>query len=42
MKKLFIFYSYTGRGDIVAQKMQEKGYEVRKVETVKNLPKSFF
>ncbi len=42
MKKLFIYYSYTGRGDIVAQRMQEKGYEVRKVETVKNLPKSFF
>lgn len=42
MKKLFIYYSYTGRGDIVAQKMQEKGYDIRKVETVKSLPKSFF
>lgn len=42
MKKLFIYYSYTGRGDIVTQKMQEKGYDIRKVETVKSLPKSFF
>lgn len=42
MKKLFIYYSRTGRGDIVAQKMQEKGYDIRKVETVKSLPKSFF
>ena len=42
MKKLFIYYSHTGRGDIVAQKMQEKGYDIRKVETVKSLPKSFF
>ena len=42
MKKLFIYYSYTGSGDIVAKKMEEKGYEIRKVETVKSLPKSFF
>ena len=42
MKKLFIYYSYTGSGDVVAQKMLEKGYEVRKVETVKGLPKVFF
>ena len=42
MKKLFIYYSYTGNGEVVAQKMQEKGYELRKVETVKGLPKVFF
>lgn len=42
MKKLFIYYSYTGNGEVVAQKMQEKGYELRKVETLKNLPKNFF
>lgn len=41
-KKIFIYYSYTGNGDIVASKMQEKGYEIRKIETVKSLPKSFF
>ena len=42
MKKLFIYYSYTGSGELVAKKMQEKGYEIRKVETVKGLPKVFF
>ena len=42
MKKLFIYYSYTGNGEVVASKMQEMGYEVRKVETVKKLPKNFF
>ena len=42
MKKLFIYYSYTGNGEVVAQKMQEKGYDIRKVETLKKLPKTFF
>ena len=42
MKKLFIYYSYTGNGDVVSKKMQEKGYDIRKVETVKKLPKNFF
>ena len=42
MKKLFIYYSHTGSGDLVAKKMEEKDYEIRKVETVKRLPKSFF
>ena len=42
MKKLFIYYSYSGNGELVAQKMQEKGYDIRKVETIKKLPKSFF
>lgn len=42
MKKLFIYYSLTGNGEVVAKKMQEKGYELRKVETVKGLPKVFF
>ena len=42
MKKLFVYYSYTGNGEVVAQKMQEKGYELRRVETQKGLPKVFF
>ena len=42
MKKLFVYYSLTGNGEVVAKKMQEKGYELRKVETVKGLPKVFF
>lgn len=42
MKKLFLYYSNTGSGDIVANEMAKRGYEIRKVETVKKLPKSFF
>lgn len=42
MKKLFIYYSYTGNGDIVAKKYLELGYEIRKVIPKRNLPKSFF
>lgn len=42
MKKLFLYYSYTGNGDVVANEMAKKGYEIRKVDTVKKLPKSFF
>ena len=42
MKKLFIYSSYTGNGEVVAQKYLEKGYDIRKVEPVKGLPKSFF
>lgn len=42
MKKLFLYYSYTGNGDLVAKKMEEKGFEIRKVIAKKRLPKSFF
>lgn len=42
MKKLFIYYSYTGSGDVVAEKLKEKGYEIRKVIRKAKLPKSFF
>ena len=42
MPKLFIYYSFTGNGDIVASKMQELGYDLLKVEPTKKLPKSFF
>ena len=42
MKKLFLYYSYTGNGDLVAKKMEEKGFEIRKVVAKKRLPKSFF
>ena len=42
MKKLFIYYSLTGNGDIVADALKEKGYEIRKVIPKKSLPKSFF
>ena len=42
MKKLFLYYSYTGNGDLVAKEMEKRGFEIRKVEAVKRLPKSFF
>ena len=42
MKKLFVYYSYTGSGDIVAEKFKEKGYDIQKVVRKNSLPKSFF
>ena len=42
MKKLFIYYSLTGNGDLVAEKVKEKGYEIRKVTEKKKMPKKFF
>lgn len=40
MKKLFIYYSLTGNGDIIAEYLKGKGYEIRKVETSETLPKN--
>ena len=42
MKKLFIYFSLTGSGDIVAKYLEEKGFDIRKLEMKRNLPKSFF
>lgn len=42
MKTLFLYYSFTGNGDLVAEKLREKGVEVRNVTPKKPLPKSFF
>ena len=42
MKKLFIYFSYTGSGEAVANFYKENGVEVRPVRRVKKLPKSFF
>ena len=42
MKKLFLYYTHTGNGDVVAEVFKKKGYEIRKFDTVKKLPKSFF
>ena len=41
MKKLFIYYSYTGNGDIVAEKLKEKDIDIRIVQPKKPLPKNF-
>ncbi len=42
MNKLFLYYSRTGNGDLVASFLKEKGYETYKVRPKHNLPKSFF
>ena len=42
MKKLVIYYSHTGSSELVAKTLEEKGYEIRRVEEKKKLPKSFF
>ncbi len=40
MKKLFIYYSLTGNGDIVAQYLKEKNIDIIKVKPKKTLPKN--
>ena len=42
MSKLFIYYSLTGNGDLVAKEFEKKGYEIRKVTEKKKMPKKFF
>ena len=43
MNKLFIYYSYTGNGDFVAEILKEKEFDIRKIETIKKpLPNNFF
>ena len=41
MKKIFIYYSESGNGDVVANYLKEKGYDIEKIEA-KPLPKAFF
>ena len=40
MKKLFIYHSETGNGDVVANYFKDKKYDVEKIK-VKSLPNSF-
>ena len=42
MNKLFIYYSFTGNGELVAKNLEEKGFDIRKAIPKKPLPKSFF
>ncbi len=42
MKTLFIYYSYTGNGTVVADYLKNSGVEVRPIIRKKPLPKSFF
>ena len=42
MKKLFIYFSLFGNGDLLAEKFKENGYEIRKVISKTKYPKNFF
>lgn len=42
MSKLFIYYSFSGNGDVVAASLKEKGFEIRKVESKLKLRKNMF
>ena len=40
MKKLFIYYSLSGNGDVVADYLKDKKYDIRKVIMKDKMPKS--
>ena len=40
MKRIFIYYSLNGSGDVVADCLKEQKVDIRKVEPQKRLPKS--
>ncbi|MBQ3435419.1 MAG: hypothetical protein IJH13_00110 [Bacilli bacterium] len=40
MKKLFIYYSLTSNGDVVAKELKKKGYDIRKVISKSKYPKN--
>lgn len=40
MKKIFIYYSLTGNGDIVGDYLKKKNIDIRKVETSEELSKN--
>ena len=42
MKKVFIYYSRTGNGDIIADKLNEYNIDIRKIEPKKNISNIFF
>ena len=42
MKKLFLYYSLTGNGDMLAPLFEAHDYQIRKVTEKKKMPKSFF
>lgn len=41
MKRIFIYYSLSGNGDMVSNYLKDKGIEIRRVITKKELPKNF-
>ena len=42
MKKLFIYYSLSGNGDMIAEEFKKHDYDICKVTEKKKMPKSFF
>ena len=42
MAKLFIYFSISGNGDVVAEKLKNADYEIRKIETKKKFKNNFF
>lgn len=42
MKKLFLYCSYTGNGEVVSKVFASHNYDIRKVIEKKKMPKSFF
>ena len=42
MKKLFIYYSHTGNGDLVASILKQKGFEIIEIEPKKDIPTNRF
>lgn len=42
MKKLFVYYSMTGNGDLVSETFKEKGYDIRKVINKTKYSKKMF
>lgn len=42
MKKVFIYFSLTGNGDLVSDVYKEKGYEIRKVKIKNKYSKKMF
>lgn len=42
MKRLFVYFSLTGNGDLVSDVYKEKGFEIRKVESKKKYSKKMF
>ena len=42
MKKLFLYYSYTGNGDYIASVLKEKDIDIKKIKVKKELPKNKF
>ena len=42
MSKLLIYYSLSGNGELVAETLKERGFDLRRIELKKKPPKAFF